>query len=400
MPRPRASYHYQIAHPQPLIRGADGAPATPEMLHRALQDADPTVRVSAALDLAQTGDLAPAVTHILFAAADWRGQPEAGSLARDGIAALAATNPAFVDSLLTALEEGLQIDPAHGPIPLSGVADCLGSSGPPTPLVVDRLRALAQHCQPTDLYTCVSALRSLLRLGAGDATVVDGLLMLCDQDDPLVTAMALDALGMVRAPSAHVVARLTDGLAASSYEAAAAARRAGRFAPANPTLLEALLHTAASSDWRVRRAAVAGLSSIPNPAPAVVDLFCRALDDGDWTVRCQAVEALGNLDAAPAHVFERLLAVLADEPQPDSDLRGDVALTLAQLGCVNDAVVAAFLAELQSADASVRERAARNWWLLGADHPSTVNALNAALDDPVALVRTSAAASLAWLHAE
>ncbi|MCB0130986.1 MAG: HEAT repeat domain-containing protein [Caldilineaceae bacterium] len=399
MLRPRASYHYQIEHPRPLIRAADGAPATPEMLHWALQDADPAVRVSAALDLAQTGDLAPAVTRLLFAAADWRGQPEAGSLARGGIAVLAATNPAFVNSLLAAVEEGVQTDPADGPIPLSGVADCLGNIGLPTPLAVDRLRALAQHCQATDPYTCVSALRSLLCLGAGDATVVDGLLVLGDQDDPLVTAMALDALGMA-APSARVVARLTDGLAASPHVAAAAARSVGRFAPANPTLQEALIHTAASPDWRVRRAAVAGLSSIPNPAPAVVELFCRALDDGDWTVRCQAVEALGNLDAAPAHVLERLLAVLADEPQPDSDLRGDVALTLAQLGCVNDAVIAAFLTELQSADASVRERAARNWWLLGTDQPSTVNALNAALDDPAELVRTSAAASLAWLHGE
>jgi vesicle coat complex subunit len=75
-------------------------------------------------------------------------------------------------------------------------------------------------------------------------------------------------------------------------------------------------------------------------------------------------------------------------------LRGDIAITLAQLGCVNDAVIAAFLAELDDEDASVRERIVRNWWLLGKDNLPILHALHAALQDEAAMVRRSAAASM------
>jgi hypothetical protein len=49
--------------------------------------------------------------------------------------------------------------------------------------------------------------------------------------------------------------------------------------------------------------------------------------------------------------------------------RGTIAITLADLGEVDAAVTAAFLDELSSTDASVRERIVRNWWLLGDGDP-------------------------------
>ncbi len=74
--------------------------------------------------------------------------------------------------------------------------------------------------------------------------------------------------------------------------------------------------------------------------------------------------------------------------------RGTIAITLAGLGEVDAAVTAAFLEELRSPDASVRERIVRNWWLLGDGDPQLLAPLYAALDDPEEMVRTSAAASL------
>ncbi|MEZ4663886.1 MAG: hypothetical protein R2911_40655 [Caldilineaceae bacterium] len=69
-------------------------------------------------------------------------------------------------------------------------------------------------------------------------------------------------------------------------------------------------------------------------------------------------------------------------------------MTLAQLGCINEAVIAAFLAELDSADASVRERIVRNWWLLDKDNLPVLHALHAALQDEAEMVRRSAAESM------
>lgn len=91
---------------------------------------------------------------------------------------------------------------------------------------------------------------------------------------------------------------------------------------------------------------------------------------------------------------EDVRAILA-ELNENRSLRGDVAMTLAQLGCLNDAVIAAFLAELGDEDASVRERIVRNWWLLDKDNPAVLQALHAALQDEAEMVRRSAAASMA-----
>ena len=166
------------------------------------------------------------------------------------------------------------------------------------------------------------------------------------------------------------------------------------------------------------------LSAIPNPTSAVVDVLCNALSDREWFVRRQAIEGLGKLNSATPQVIDSLLNLLAAEAhkeekrialstaqpqvaaeeqnarailaemQNSQNLGGAIAITLAQLGCINDAVIAVFLAELGDADASVRERIVRNWWLLGHSHPSTLVVLQSALQDEAAMVRKSAAASL------
>jgi HEAT repeat protein len=95
---------------------------------------------------------------------------------------------------------------------------------------------------------------------------------------------------------------------------------------------------------------------------------------------------------------DRNLRTRLTEWQTSQSLRGDVALTLAQLGYSNDRVVAAFLAELENRDASVRERIVRNWWLLGKHNSAVLAPLQAALQDEAEAVRQSAAASLHRLN--
>ena len=49
--------------------------------------------------------------------------------------------------------------------------------------------------------------------------------------------------------------------------------------------------------------------------------------------------------------------------------RGTIAITLASLGEIDDAVIGAFRDELSSTDASARERIVRSCWLLGDADP-------------------------------
>ena len=176
-----------------------------------------------------------------------------------------------------------------------------------------------------------------------------------------------------------------------------------------------------------RLEALKGLATVPDPSSAVLETFCAVLSDPDWVVRREAMQSLGKLGVATPNVIDSLLMLLANEEQKEQtqqakataqpsfeederniqiqlaelkesqSLRGDVALTLAQLGHINDAVIAAFLAELANNDVSVRERIARNGWLLGNGHPATLAALESALDDESQMVRASTAVSLAIL---
>ncbi|MEZ4672627.1 MAG: HEAT repeat domain-containing protein [Caldilineaceae bacterium] len=175
---------------------------------------------------------------------------------------------------------------------------------------------------------------------------------------------------------------------------------------------------------QTRRTALKALGTITNPPAQVVEILCAALANTDWFVRREAVESLGRIGNPTPAVIEALLALLVAEEakaqahrkraqqqppivedeedvramlaalQEGQSLRGDVAMTLAQLGCINDAVIATFLAELSDKEESVRERIVRNWWLLGKDNPAVLAALQSALQDASAMVRKSAAASL------
>ena len=354
---------------------------------QAPQSDDAEVRVNAALAFAKLGDLSPVILNTLFEAADWRSDTEAGSLARDGLVQLGKINPAIVDLMLAAL---------HGDGgSLSGVAECLGEIGQATPAVLAGLRDCTQRRQRSDPYAAVSAAHSLLRLGQEDDSLVDVLLTLYEQSDQFVRRVVLRALGLLRQPSPTVIGLLVSALESGNAGADVAARSLAQIEPDHPRVVAALLQAATANDWHLRGAALAGLGETSHPTPEAVDALCLALADPDRLVRSLALEALGKLGVATPQVLESLRAALADEALENQRLHGTIALTLAQLGCADDAVIAAFLAELHSHDASVRERAARNGWLLGVGSPAVLAALQAALNDEAEMVRNSAASSLA-----
>ncbi|MEZ4869329.1 MAG: two-component regulator propeller domain-containing protein [Caldilineaceae bacterium] len=410
----QASTYYQVNHSTIEITMPDGSPATPEVLYEALNDKDAEVGVSAALQLAKLGDLSPIVTNTLFDATDWRSDPEASSAARYGITELAKTNPVMIDLLLIALQANQRS--------LSGVAECLGEIGQATPAVIKGLLAFSQSSD--DAYAVVSALHSLLQLGYATDAIVQHLLTLRRQGDMIVRSVALQALGLLQEPSPEVANFLLAAAQRKASRSPDAADRLRTTDPDDPQWTTLLMDALKAEVGQTRRTALKALGAMTNPPANVVEILCAALADADWSVRQTALDGLRRLGNPDPQVIDRLLVLLAAEEtkrqarsthsqqspaleeneedvrailatlNENQSLRGDVAMTLAQLGCINDAVIAAFLAELDDKDESVRERIVRNWWLLGKDNPSVLAALHAALHDESAMVRLSAAASL------
>ena len=192
---------------------------------------------------------------------------------------------------------------------------------------------------------------------------------------------------------------MLSALKGGGREASAAARALAHSEIDRPDIVATLIAASGASDWQVRGQVVGALGAVAHPTPDVVDVLYEAMADRDWFVRVHALESVGRLGPAALAespmVIARLQTRLASAANAGE--RGTIAITLAGLGEVNGAVTAAFLEELSSTDASVRERIVRSWWLLGDNDPSLLAHLYAALNDPAEMVRTSAAASLKLL---
>ena len=375
---------------------ADGSPAPPAVLRAALTDEDAEVSVCAALGLVKAGDLSAPVFNRLFDATDWRRDPEAADRARWGIVALGKTNAGIAALLLAALAEQRR--------PLAGVAQCLGEIGQAAPdvkpAIIEGLLAYVRQEPGADRYALASALGSLVRLGYIDDAVIDWMLALYVRGDVIVRRALLHAAGEIQPLPTQLTDLLLQALEGGGSEASAAARALAGGEIDRLDVVAALLAASGSGDWQLRAEAVGGLGAITDPTPVVVnvlyDTLYDALIEPVWLVRVHAKDSLGRLGPAALadhpKVTDRLHTLLAGAPMASE--RGTVALTLAGLGEVDAAVTAAFLAELSSPDASVRERIIRNWWLLVDGVPELLAHLYAALDDPEEMVRTSAAASL------
>jgi HEAT repeat protein len=366
---------------------ADGSPAPQEVLYQALHDQDAEVRVCAAVALARLGDLSPGVIDPLFDAADWRRDPDAGDRARHGIVELGRTNAAIVERLLAAL--------AQNERSITGVAQCLGEIGQATPAVIDGLLAFVQRNQGSHSYDVVSAIDTLLLLGYTDDSLLDQLFMLYQRGDVFVRIVAVRALAWVKEPAPKVIDLLLAALQQGTDEASAAARTLAQLGVDQPRVVAALVQASGARSAQVRGAALGALSVVATPRPAIVNIFYEALEDSEWFVRVHAIEGLGKLGSATPEVLDRLLSLLTTTQSASQ--RGTIAIVLAQLGFIDDAVTNAFLDELHSNDASVRERIVRSWWLLGNDNPLLLEPLEAALQDEAEMVRASAAASLKQL---
>ncbi|HEX4620936.1 MAG TPA: HEAT repeat domain-containing protein, partial [Myxococcaceae bacterium] len=127
----------------------------------------------------------------------------------------------------------------------------------------------------------------------------------------------------------------------------------------------------------------------PAADPNAVEAFARALYDESWRVRRAAVERLGEVSDRPA-ALSALLHALADRGQTGA--RNAAAEALARMG--NDAAPS-LVSLLGHADPDQRKFAADILALIRA--PSAEPGLIAALEDPDANVRVSAAEALGRL---
>ncbi|MEZ4617456.1 MAG: hypothetical protein R2867_18360 [Caldilineaceae bacterium] len=106
--------------------------------------------------------------------------------------------------------------------------------------------------------------------------------------------------------------------------------------------MEILCAALANTDWFVRREAVESLGRIGNPTPAVIEALLALLVAG----KPRHKRIVNGRNNSPIVEDEEDVRAMLAALQEGQSLRGDVAMTLAQLGCINDAVIATFLADL------------------------------------------------------
>ncbi|MFN7134353.1 MAG: HEAT repeat domain-containing protein, partial [Myxococcales bacterium] len=155
-----------------------------------------------------------------------------------------------------------------------------------------------------------------------------------------------------------------------------------------PPQLELLLARLSDESWRVRRAAVERLVSLPDRAAAVEPLLMKLADGDDAGARNAAAEALTRLGRA---ALPGLQARLRD---PDVDVRKFACDVLGEIG--DGGAVPALVQALEDGDCNVRAAAAEALGKLGG--PEACAALERQLGEPHDPLVTAALDGLARLR--
>jgi HEAT repeat protein len=198
-------------------------------------------------------------------------------------------------------------------------------------------------------------------------------------------AMALSKVGS--AAVAPLVEALDDKNADLRYGAAFTLGEIGPAArPAIGRLISAL------EDWHVgvRWTAADALGRIDPGAKAITGPLGRALKDRELVVRLAAAEALGHQGPGASTAVVALAAALKDE---EEEIRAEAAKSLGEIGPRAKAAVGPLRDALRDQEQEVRKEAANA--LIKIDSKAAVATLTAAIRDPDAAVRVSAAARLA-----
>jgi HEAT repeat protein len=297
--------------------------------------------------------------------------------------------------------------------------------------VIDRtLRAVGDRFPRTGLsippaeVVRQSAASMLADLGSQSSDAIPALIQALDDPEPAVVREVERAL---RRAGSNQLPQLLDALNHARAGVRAGTIRVLRdVAPKSPAILDRLLNSLNDSSPRVREQAALTLGSFGWNQTAVVSALSDLLRDDSPAVRLAAALALGQLQPAAASAIPALLAALADPvavvrvqaarsawlngESPERVLsvltaalgvehaRWQAAYTLGDLGPDAARAVPALIEmlETEAVPRPLRE-APSSAFALGHIGKAAVPALSAALDHPIAHVRTGAAIALGMI---
>ena len=306
---------------------------------------------------------------------------KAGRLGKEGVLAVEG-----LSALLSASSSEVRLSAAEALVQL-------GNTNVP---VVDALLTLLKENNPIfGSRVRLRAAEALGQLGKADARVAEGLLALLKDSEGLVSRRAAEALGQLGQADAPVVAGLLALLKDSeSHVRQHAAEALGQLGKADAPVVDGLLALFKDNHLFVLQSAAAALVQLgKSDAPVVVGLLAL-LKDSDSSVRQRAAAALVQLGKADALVVDGLLALLKDS---DSSVRQSAAEALVQLGKGDAAVAECFLGLLKNGDSGVREHAAAALVRLGKTDAAVVECFLALLKDSDLSVRRRATTTLVRL---
>ena len=214
------------------------------------------------------------------------------------------------------------------------------------------------------------------------------LLAKVESEDEYVRHFAVWAAGQIGAAGAEAVPALLTMLEQEEgHTAGAAAVSLRRLATTDPSIPRTIAAGLNDRDAGRRARAARQLGKLgPAAGPATPDLV-RALDDGDETVRAEAVIALGRVEAVAA------VPALVERLRRDGPwVREEAARALGRIGPEARSAAPDLLHALQRDDPAVRKQAARALGRLRAD--GIASALQRALEDPEESVQEEAKKAL------
>lgn len=241
------------------------------------------------------------------------------------------------------------------------------------------VEALQLALADPDPIVRLHALEALEMIGPSAGEVLEGSLT---DDDPEVrhrTAAVLERLG-------YVQAQLDRLKSEDAVERAMARRKLALIGKAG--LRESLLAGLQDPDFRVRAQVCQVLAELGEKSPGILEALHLATSDREWSVRAQAVTALGKLRAKEA--LPRLIERLGDD---EAIVREAAAAAIAEMEAADlTAFLPQFLNLLRDPNAWIRAAAATI--LQRIPDAQAREALLEALKDPVEDVRAQAARSL------
>jgi HEAT repeat protein len=237
------------------------------------------------------------------------------------------------------------------------------------------------------------AIRALGAIGPDAEEAVSSILVALKEEGESVRVTAARSLGEIGADSEEVVSALCEAYSSLEWDRETVVDAIGKLRSRSKVSVALLVRALEDDGCLVRREAAKALGGLGPDCLEAIDPLCAALRDPERRVRDAAAGALcqyGEAEvAAPA-----LVALLSCE---DDDIQATAWMELLSMGV---SAVEALKAAMDDPDASVRGTAAELIYYIGPQAIGAVPALQRLLEDPAEKVRVSAAIGLAEIGEE